>query len=126
MLNENKCRISEAEWLVMGVLWAKSPLTSTGIIEKLKPETKWSPKTIHSLMSRLVTKGALGVDKGVAPHHYFPLVTREQCVKDEINTFMKRFFNDSCSLMVTNFIQDNKISPDEIEQLKQILNQKQM
>ncbi len=123
-MSETKCRISEAEWLVMDVLWQASPQTAASIIERVRPETDWSPKTIHTLLSRLTGKGALAVDKAVAPHQYHPVVTREQCVSDEMNSFRKRFFNDSSFLTIANFIEHNKISDEEIEELKQLLDQK--
>ncbi|HBN83700.1 MAG TPA: CopY/TcrY family copper transport repressor, partial [Clostridiales bacterium] len=53
-MNKEIGKISDSEWHVMSVLWDESPLTSTSIIEAIKPHMKWSPKTIHTLISRLV------------------------------------------------------------------------
>jgi len=55
----------------MKVLWQKSPLTASSVIEHLKQETNWSPKTIQTLISRLVKKGALCVDKDANLYLYF-------------------------------------------------------
>lgn len=123
-MDANKCKITEAEWLVMRVLWQSSPLAAAAIIEQVRPQTDWSPKTIHTLLGRLVAKGALTVDKSAAPHRYYPLVSREQCVTEEMHSFTRRFFNDSGFLAIANFIEKNKMSPEEIEELKQILDRK--
>jgi BlaI family transcriptional regulator, penicillinase repressor len=123
-LKEVNCKISDAEWHVMRVLWKESPLTTTKIIEALNTETNWKPKTIHSLISRLVKKGALGVDKDPAQYKFYTLVSKEECVSEETGAFITRVFEGSFYHMVANFINDDKISPMEIEKLKQILDEK--
>lgn len=123
-LKENNCKISDAEWIIMRVLWDQSPLTTTNIIETLSTETDWSPKTIHSLISRLVKKDALGVDKSCGQHKFYPLVEKEECVKEETVSFIKKIYEGSFYNMVVNFINDDKISKKEIEELKKILDEK--
>ena len=52
-------RISESEWEVMKVVWSQSPTNASQIIKDLSPTTTWKPKTIMTLINRLVKKGAL-------------------------------------------------------------------
>lgn len=120
-MKENNCKISDAEWLVMRVLWSASPLTTTQIIETLSPETNWNPKTIHTLIGRLVKKQALGVNKDTKQYEFYPLVTKEECVKEETLSFMHKIYEGSLYNMVSNFIKDDKISKEEIEELKKLL-----
>ena len=47
-------RISDAEWVVMRVLWKKSPLTTNEVVAAVQPGSDWKPKTIHTLLNRLV------------------------------------------------------------------------
>lgn len=123
-MKKSNCKISDAEWLVMRVLWNHSPLTTTQIIEALDKETEWNPKTIHTLISRLVKKQALGVNKDTKQYEFYPLVTREECVKEETVSFMQRIYEGSFYNMVSHFIEDEKISPKEIEELKKLLDDK--
>lgn len=123
-MNEANCKISDAEWQIMKVVWMNAPLTTTNIIETLSHETNWSPKTIHSLISRLVKKGALGVNKAAAQYEYFPLVTKEECIRDEAGAFIRKVFDGSFYQMVASFINDDKMTQKEIERLKQILDEK--
>lgn len=53
-------QISDAEWRVMQVIWDKSPITANEVVDKLKNNTHWKPKTIKTLIRRLVEKKALG------------------------------------------------------------------
>ena len=49
-------QISEAEFEVMKIVWKYAPINTNEITEKLLPTTNWSPKTIQTLIKRLVTK----------------------------------------------------------------------
>lgn len=117
--------ISDAEWQVMKVLWEKSPLTSTEIIDSLRHDSTWSPKTIHTLISRLVKKGALGVRKDSPLNRYFPLVTQEECRKVETKSFVQKVYDGSLQMLIANFIKDEKLSSKEIDELSRILDEKE-
>jgi len=116
--------ISDAEWQVMKVLWEKSPLTSTEIIDSLRNDTTWSPKTIHTLISRLVKKEAVGIKTGSSFTRYFPLGTEEECRKVETKSFVQKVYDGSLHLLLKNFIQDEKLSTEEINELRRILDEK--
>lgn len=117
--------ISDAEWQVMKVLWDRSPLTAAEIINSLRNGFTWSPKTIHTLISRLVKKEALGVSKGSPFNRYFPLVTQEECRRVETKSFIQKVYDGSLQLLIANFIKDEKLSQKEIDELKRILEEKE-
>ena len=50
-------QISEAEYEVMKIVWKYAPVSTNEITEKLLRTTAWSPKTIQTLIKRLVAKG---------------------------------------------------------------------
>ena len=52
-------QISEAEYEVMKIVWKYAPISTNEITDRLVKTTSWSPKTIQTLIKRLVTKGAL-------------------------------------------------------------------
>ncbi|MDP4086234.1 MAG: BlaI/MecI/CopY family transcriptional regulator [Bacillota bacterium] len=118
------CKISDAEWIVMKVLWEEAPLTASKIIEALSSNKEWSPKTIHSLISRLVKKGALGVNKEMPQYEFYPLVDKRDCVLEETRSFIQKVYDGSLHLMLANFIKDERISEKEIEELQRLLNKK--
>lgn len=123
-MKKENCKISEAEWLIMRVVWNESPLTTTQIIEALSKETNWNPKTIHTLISRLVKKQALGVDKNTKQYEFYPLMTKEECIKEETISFMQKIHEGSFYNLVSNFINDDRITQKEIEELKKLLDEK--
>lgn len=123
-MKDTNCKISDAEWVIMKVLWKESPQTTTKIIETLSKETNWNPKTIHTLIARLVKKNALGIDKNSGQYKYFPLVTKEECIQEETGSFIQKIYEGSIYNLVANFIHDEKISAEEMEDLKKLLDEK--
>lgn len=117
-------KISESEWLVMRVLWLKSPLSAQDIFEQLDSTTKWKPKTIKTLIDRLVKKGAVKYEKDGRRYLYYPAVGREECVTTERKSFIKRVYGRITKPMLAAFLEDAELSGEDIAELKDILEQK--
>lgn len=113
--------ITEAEWTVVKVLWAESPLTGGEIVRRIKSASKWNPKTIYTLISRLVQKGVIKSKEDVRPYSYYPLLTEAECSLDKTLSLIDRVFNGSFSLMVSRFVNGHRLSSEEIDELKKIL-----
>lgn len=117
-------KISDAEWQIMKIVWKKWPVTASEIIDNLKFDSEWSSKTIHTLISRLVKKEALGVDKS-SPHYlYSPLVSEEECRRIETKSFLQKVYNGSINLLISSFIKEDKLTKDDIEELQRMINKK--
>jgi BlaI family penicillinase repressor len=117
-------RISDAEWLIMKVIWNNSPSTASSVIKHLEQETDWSPKTVQTLIGRLAKKGALGVKKDTSLNEYYPLVSKEDCMREETKTFLQKVYDGSLKVLIANFVNNETLSSKEIEELKSILNKK--
>jgi len=77
-------KISEAEWEVMKVLWLESPKTANQVVDNLKDKTSWNPRTIRTLIGRLVRKKALGFtqdQKDKRKYLYYPLVSEGETAR---------------------------------------------
>lgn len=70
-------KISQAEFSVMEVLWAESPQAASDIANVLAAEKKWNIKTIKTLLSRLVEKGALSTAQDGRRYLYSPEISRD-------------------------------------------------
>ncbi|MCK5271095.1 MAG: BlaI/MecI/CopY family transcriptional regulator [Sedimentisphaerales bacterium] len=117
----NKPKISEAEWEVMKVLWNRSPATANEVISALSDKTAWSPRTVRTLINRLVVKKALGFKKTGRRYHYYPLVSEEASVQTETKSFLERVRGGALKPILAAFLEEQKLTPDEIAELKEIL-----
>jgi BlaI family penicillinase repressor len=117
--------ISDSEWDVMSVAWdADAPLTAEQVVAKLAGVRAWSPRTVKTLLNRLIRKGALAFEQQGKRYLYRPNVSREQCVRRESRSFLSRVFNGAAGPMLVHFVKQARLSPHEIEELKRLLDQK--
>jgi BlaI family penicillinase repressor len=115
-------QISEAELEVMKILWKCGEATSSQIIEELIKGTEWKPKTIQTLITRLVAKEAVKSEKiNGKTFMYYPKVSEDAYKKHVNESFLKKIYNGSINLMLSSFIKDNKLSKKDIEDLKKLL-----
>jgi len=121
---KNLPKISESEWLVMRVLWAKNPLTANEVVERLTGKTQWKPKTVKTLIDRLMKKGAVKFKKEGRRYRYYPAVGRDECVATERHSFVRRVYGGTMKPMLAAFLEDAELSADDISELKEILEEK--
>lgn len=114
-------QISEAEYEVMKIVWKYAPISTTEITEHLTRTSDWSPKTIQTLIKRLVTKGALTYEKHSRVFVYTPLVAETDYVNQESNVFLKRFYNGDITAMLSSYIENDRLSASEIDSLRALL-----
>ena len=117
-------QISEAEFEVMKVVWKYAPINTNEITEKLTQTTNWSPKTIQTLIKRLVSKKALTYEKQSRVLVYTPLVKEDEYIRRESNTFLNRFYDGNIISMLASYIEDDKLSEAEIDTLRSLLSEK--
>lgn len=121
---KNLPQISEAEFEVMKIVWKYAPISTRDITEKLLQTTNWSPKTIQTLIKRLVTKGALTYEKQSRMFIYTPAVKENEYIGQESNSFLKRYYNGDITAMVSAYIENDKLSESELDTLRSLLSQK--
>ena len=117
-------KISESEWLVMRVLWLNGSLTANEVVKELTGKTKWKPKTIKTLITRLMKKGAVNFEKEGRKYRYYPAVSQAECVRMERRSFVRRVYGGITKPMLAAFLEDAKLSAEDISELKKILEQK--
>jgi len=117
-------RISESEWVVMKAIWSENPITANRIVENLSGTCSWSPKTIKTLLNRLVQKGAVGFKSEGRVYNYYPMIEEAVFVKEESRTFLKRVFGGALKPMLATLVESEDLSKEDIEDLKRILEKK--
>ena len=117
-------KISDAEWTVMKVIWQLKSATAKQVVEALAAEADWKPKTIHTLLSRLIQKGALVSEKPGREYIFEPLVTEQACCLAASRSFLDRVFDGGIAPFLACFLEQKKLSRKEIEELKNLLEEK--
>ena len=114
-------QISEAEYEVMKVVWGNAPISTNEVTERLTSTTNWSPKTIQTMLKRLMTKGALSYVKEGRVFVYTPLVEEGEYVGQKSRSFLSRYYDGKLSSMVSAFLENDRLTDSEISTLREIL-----
>ena len=114
-------RISESEYEIMKLIWRDAPISTTDVVKRFEGINDWSPKTVQTLLARLVKKGALSYEKKGRVYIYTPLIKEKEYIHTESSSFLKKFYNGALNSMVLNFIDDDKLTDKDINELIRIL-----
>ena len=120
----NLPQISEAEFEVMKIVWKYAPINTNEITDKLLETTSWSPKTIQTLIKRLVKKGVVTYEKQSRVFVYTPLVKENEYIGHESNSFLKRFYGGNITAMLSAYIDNDRLTEAEIKTLRSLLSDK--
>lgn len=118
-------KISDSEWSIMEVIWENPNCTAMFIIKKLENSTEWKPKTIKTLIRRLVDKGIVGYEQDGREYKYYSLVNESECKRNEGISFLKRVYGGSLKAMMLNFIESDDVSAKDIDELRKFLNEEE-
>ena len=118
-------QISNAEWEVMNVVWECAPVPASDIVARLGEKKKWRERTSRTLIDRLVRKGALRTRLEGKRYLFSAKVTKEQCVQKESRSFQERVFGGEPAAMLIHLAKQTTFTPEEIEELRRILEEKQ-
>lgn len=118
-------QISDAEFQVMKIIWENYPINTNEIINKLKKTSSWSSRTIQTMISRLEKKKAISHEKDGRIFVYSPLIEEKAYIGAETDNFINKFYNGAFNKMILNFINSDKLTEDDIKELKNILSKRQ-
>ena len=113
--------ISEAESVVMEVLWRRGPMRSEDVVETLSGQQKWREPTIKTLLSRLLNKGAIRAEKEGRRYVYSPVLTRDEWLSHESEGLLDRLFGGRIAPLVAHFGRNGKLSKKDIAELRRMI-----
>lgn len=115
------CRLPDAELDVMQALWLVEvyPAHTVDIAARLRKD--WKAPTLIKLLSRLEERGFVRGEKESRANVYTPLVSREDYLKVESRAFFHRLHGGSLSSLVAALFPEAHLTPEDVEQLEQIL-----
>ncbi len=117
-------QISDAEWIVMNLIWSSSPIEAAEVIDQLAADNGWSAATVKTMLHRLVRKGALAAEENGKKYMYKPAVRRDACVRQASRSFLERVFGGDATPALIHFVKTAKLSDKDIEEIRAMLDKK--
>lgn len=115
--------ISEAEHEVMEALWDSAPASAREIFQRLENKKNWQERTVKTLLSRLVKKGAINYVQQDRSYLYSPCFDREAYQIKQSKKFVDRLFDGQLSMLISGFVKGGELKKSDIEELKDIIKQ---
>ena len=114
--------ITNAELVLMRLLWKESPLNAREITKRLQSETQWHRKTVNTLLSRLEKKSALRVQKKDDGINYFsPQVDEANYKRAATSSFVDRLFDGNIAPLIASFARSRSLDSKQLAELQGLL-----
>ena len=116
--------LANAELAIMDLLWDRGQMTARQIREALYEGSKSSQHgTVQRLLQRLEDKGYVRRDDALSVHLFSATLTREEYGSSQIESLAEKLTHGSLAPLMSNLIEQNRISADEIARLRAILDE---
>lgn len=113
--------VTDAEWRVMEVVWARGTVTAAEVVAALAGSTDWNPRTIKTLLGRLLRKKALGHRTDGNRYVYFARVSRDACLRRESRSFLDRLFGGDAVQAMLHLARAADLSSRQLDRLRKTL-----
>ena len=110
----------------MNLLWQTERLTARQIREQLYPDTtKAQHGTVQRLLQRLEDKGYVERDRSLYVHLFSAAISRQAYAGGQLESLTDKLTAGSFAPLITHLVQEKKISRDEINRIRAILDGQQ-
>lgn len=110
-------KLFDAEYKFVNLIWEKEPVNSTDLVRLCFERLGWKKSTTYTVLKKLCTRGILQNNDALVTS----LVKREEIQRYESNTVVEKTFEGSLPKFLTAFLGDKKLTPQEAEELKRII-----
>ena len=114
-------QITPAELEIMKVLWKRPGIGASEIVDALDGEQDWSPRTVKTLLSRLVEKGALDTEADGRRYLYRPTVAKRDYQKKEAGQLIDKLFGGRAAPLFAHLAQSESLTSDDIAEIEALL-----
>lgn len=112
--------ITKAQEEILRTLWEVGEGVVTDVIDKL-PEPKPAYNTVSTVIKVLEKKGYVSHKVYGKTHVYYPIVSKEEYARNTIKSTFNELFNNSLNQVVSFFVKEDKVSLNELEELKKFI-----
>ncbi len=114
-------QISEAESVIMEVLWRSKEATADDIIAEIATPQNWKPATIKTLLNRLLKKGSITARKDGRRFIYTASTQRSEYITERSKGLIDRFFGGRIAPFVSQLSEQEPLTQKDIGELKKLI-----
>ncbi len=110
-------KLFDAEFKLVSIVWDTEPVNSTELSRICQQKLGWKKPTTYNMIKKLEKRGILKNEKATVT----ALVKREQVQKYESEVLLKKAFDNSLPAFIAAFLKDKKLSRQEAEEIKKMI-----
>ena len=114
--------LTEAEWEIMRIVWAKEPCAAGTVQEALADTKNWAYTTVKLTMDRMARKGFLKIQKIRNLQLFHSCIGEVEARKGELRRMLGRAFGGALPPMLKFLIEHEGLSQDEAAELRAFVN----
>ncbi len=112
-------KLFDSELRLMELIWANAGCTAKALSLLAGESIGWNKNTTYTVLKKLVDKGAVArIEPGF---HCQPLIERDQVAKEETDGLISKLFGGSRRAFFASFLQQEKLSPRELDELREMI-----
>lgn len=112
-------KLFDSELKVMDVLWKEGDMPARKIAEALTEKLGWNVNTTYTLIKRCIKKGA--IERSEPNFMCHALIPKEEVQEAETNELINKIYDGSVDKLFSALLGRKKLSAEEINKLKQIV-----
>lgn len=105
----------------MEILWDRGPSTVSDIAEALTEKFSLAYSTVLTTLRIMEQKNYVRHNKEGRAFVYYAAVDRVDARRSAVKQLIGKFFGDSPGLLVLNVLEQEKLDPRELQQLKEMI-----
>ncbi len=113
--------LTEGEWEIMKVVWAKQPCAAGDVQEELARSRDWAYSTVKTLMDRMADKGLLRIEKVRHLQLFRSCIDQVEARRGEFRKMLKRAFDGALTPMMQFLLEHGGLSKQEASELRKLI-----
>lgn len=113
--------LSDAELVLMNILWSNGSLEARTIAVLANKETGWEKNTVYTMIRRLIDKGA--IIRSEPDFICTASVIKSDVGRQQTKRLLDKMYNGSAKLFLRAFIREQSLSEQELEELKCLIDE---
>ena len=110
-------KLAESEYRFAMIVWENEPINSGELVTLCEKNLGWKKSTTYTVLKKLCEKGLFKNEAAIVT----AIIKMAQVQRFESEHFICRTFGGSLPQFITAFMGDKKLSKQEAEQLKQLI-----
>ena len=110
-------KIFESEYRFCLLLWDNEPVNSTKLVQLAKESLGWSKATTYTVIRRLSERGVVKNENTIVT----TLISKEDAQKSRLEEMVEETFEGSMPAFIAAFSKSKKLTKNEVEQLKALI-----